>query len=43
MAAVMPVLVDDTTPSASSVEVDLHPLARDARLRLARWWPGLTT
>jgi acetoin utilization deacetylase AcuC-like enzyme len=43
MAAVMPVLVDATTPSAEAVAVDLHPLARDARSRLARWWPDLTS
>jgi acetoin utilization deacetylase AcuC-like enzyme len=41
MAAVMPVLVDPATPSAESVTVDLHPLARDARSRLAQWWPDL--
>jgi acetoin utilization deacetylase AcuC-like enzyme len=41
MAAVMPVLVDSETPSASAVAVDLHPLARDARSRLTRWWPDL--
>jgi acetoin utilization deacetylase AcuC-like enzyme len=43
MAAVMPVLVDASTPSADAVAVDLHPLARDARSRLARWWPDLTS
>jgi acetoin utilization deacetylase AcuC-like enzyme len=41
MAAVMPVLVDASTPSAEAVAVDLHPLARDARSRLARYWPDL--
>jgi acetoin utilization deacetylase AcuC-like enzyme len=41
MAEVMPVLVDGSTPAASTVEVDVHPLARDARTRLARWWPDL--
>ena len=40
MAAVMPVLVDAASPSAAAAEVDLHPLAREARTRLARWWPG---
>ena len=43
MAAVMPVLVDPSTPSADAVAVDLHPLARDARSRLARYWPDLTS
>ena len=42
MAAVMPVLVDGSTPSAEAVAVDVHPLARDAVDRLGRWWPGLT-
>jgi acetoin utilization deacetylase AcuC-like enzyme len=42
MAEVMPVLVDGSTPSAERVEVDVHPLARDAIGRLATWWPGLT-
>jgi acetoin utilization deacetylase AcuC-like enzyme len=41
MAAVMPVLIDAVTPSAEAVAVDLHPLARDARSRLARYWPDL--
>src|SRR3954469_23374006 len=39
MAALMPVLVSAATPSASAVEVDPHPLAREARAGLARWWP----
>jgi len=38
MAALMPVLVDASTPSAASCEVEVHPLARDAAARLARWW-----
>jgi acetoin utilization deacetylase AcuC-like enzyme len=40
MAAVMPVLVDPSTPREDAV--DVHPLARDAVGRLARWWPALT-
>jgi len=36
MAAVMPVLVEGASPSAESL--DVHPLARDALSRLARWW-----
>jgi acetoin utilization deacetylase AcuC-like enzyme len=40
MAAVMPVLVEAASPR--DVAVDVHPLARDAIARLARWWPGLT-
>ncbi len=43
MAAVMPVLVDGSTPAADAVEVDVHPLARDAVARLKPWWPGLTS
>jgi acetoin utilization deacetylase AcuC-like enzyme len=42
MAAVMPVLVDGSTPSPEAVAVDVHPLARDAVDRLGRWWPELT-
>jgi acetoin utilization deacetylase AcuC-like enzyme len=42
MAALMPVLVDGSTPSTESVEVDVHPLARAAVERLQPWWPGLT-
>ena len=42
MAAVMPVLVDGSTPSADAVAVDVHPLARDAIERLRTWWPALT-
>jgi acetoin utilization deacetylase AcuC-like enzyme len=41
MAAVMPVLVDGSSPSADAVSVDVHPLARDAQGRLAQWWPEL--
>ncbi|MBE2320197.1 histone deacetylase [Solirubrobacter sp. CPCC 204708] len=41
MAAVMPVLVDASTPSADAVDVEVHPLARDAFSRLAPWWPAL--
>src|SRR4051812_8649365 len=37
MAALMPVLVDGSTPGADAVAVDLHPLARDALARLKRW------
>src|SRR3954453_160752 len=37
MAAVMPVLVDGSTPR--DVGADVHPLARQALGRLARWWP----
>jgi acetoin utilization deacetylase AcuC-like enzyme len=43
MAAVMPVLVDGSTPAADAVAVDVHPLARDAVARLSRWWSSLTT
>jgi hypothetical protein len=39
MAAVMPVLVAPETPPETELEV--HPLAAEARVRLARWWPGL--
>jgi acetoin utilization deacetylase AcuC-like enzyme len=39
MAAVMPVLVDGSTPAEQVV--DEHPLTRDAKERLAQWWPGL--
>ena len=42
MAAVMPVLVDGSTPSAEAVAVDVHPLARDAIERLRTWWPAFT-
>jgi len=42
MAAVMPVLVDGSTPSSEAVAVDVHPLARAAVDRLQPWWPGLT-
>jgi acetoin utilization deacetylase AcuC-like enzyme len=36
MAALMPVLVSDSTPGEQSVEV--HPLARRAAERLSPWW-----
>jgi acetoin utilization deacetylase AcuC-like enzyme len=39
MAALMPVLVDPSTPSAE--EVERHPLAAQAAARLAPYWPGL--
>jgi acetoin utilization deacetylase AcuC-like enzyme len=39
MAALMPVLVDESTPSA--VEVERHPLATEAVARLEPYWPGL--
>jgi hypothetical protein len=35
----MPVLVDESTPSA--VEVERHPLAAEALTRLVPYWPGL--
>ena len=38
MAAVMPVLMDGSTPSADAAQVDVHPLARDAVARLSPWW-----
>src|SRR3954471_16095625 len=38
MAAVMPVLVSGSTPSAAACEIEVHPLARDARSRLAQYW-----
>ena len=38
MAALMPVLVDETTPDPGTVE--RHPLASQAPERLARFWPG---
>ena len=41
MAALMPVLIDGSTPSGEAVAVDLHPLARDAIGRLQRYWPDL--
>ena len=41
MAALMPVLVDESSPAA--VPIEPHPLAREAQARLARWWPGLAT
>jgi acetoin utilization deacetylase AcuC-like enzyme len=39
MAALMPVLVDSATPDSGAVE--RHPLAEDARRRLAPYWLGL--
>jgi acetoin utilization deacetylase AcuC-like enzyme len=39
MAALMPVLVNGSTPAAHAVE--RHPLALAAIGRLQRWWPGL--
>ena len=39
MAALMPVLVDESTPQAQAVE--RHPLAEQALARLAPFWPGL--
>ena len=39
MAALMPVLVDESTPPPE--EVERHPLAEQARARLAAFWPGL--
>ena len=39
MAALMPVLVGDSTPAAE--EIALHPLAAAARERLGAWWPAL--
>jgi acetoin utilization deacetylase AcuC-like enzyme len=39
MAAVMPVLVDDSTPAAPAVE--RHPLAASALERIRAYWPDL--
>jgi acetoin utilization deacetylase AcuC-like enzyme len=39
MAALMPVLVADSTPAEQTPA--LHPLAEQALARLERWWPGL--
>jgi acetoin utilization deacetylase AcuC-like enzyme len=39
MAALMPVLVDGSTPDPGAVE--RHPLAADALRRLEPYWPGL--
>jgi hypothetical protein len=39
MAALMPVLVDPSTPDPG--EVERHPLASQALERLARFWPSL--
>jgi acetoin utilization deacetylase AcuC-like enzyme len=41
MAAVMPVLVDESIPAAPAVE--RHPLAAAALERLRPYWPGLPT
>jgi acetoin utilization deacetylase AcuC-like enzyme len=41
MAALMPVLVSDSTPGEESVEV--HPLSRRAAERLAPWWVVTTS
>jgi acetoin utilization deacetylase AcuC-like enzyme len=41
MAAVMPVLVDESTPAAAPVE--RHPLAASALERLRPYWPELPT
>jgi acetoin utilization deacetylase AcuC-like enzyme len=41
MAALMPVLVAESTPSADPVE--LHPLAARALERLAAFWPAVAT
>jgi len=41
MAALMPVLVAQSTPPA--VEIERHPLARAALERLREFWPGLAT
>jgi acetoin utilization deacetylase AcuC-like enzyme len=38
MAALMPVLVADSTPAADAVAVEVHPLAAAARARLAPYW-----
>jgi hypothetical protein len=39
MAALMPVLVGESTPHPG--EVERHPVAAQALERLARYWPGL--
>jgi acetoin utilization deacetylase AcuC-like enzyme len=39
MGALMPVLVDESTPDPGTVE--RHPLAEDAVRRLESYWPGL--
>jgi hypothetical protein len=39
MAALMPVLVDESTPPPD--EIERHPLADQAVARLAPFWPGL--
>jgi acetoin utilization deacetylase AcuC-like enzyme len=41
MAALMPVLVDESTPDPGTVE--RHPLAAEAVERLRPFWPGLAT
>jgi acetoin utilization deacetylase AcuC-like enzyme len=39
MAALMPVMVADTSPEPTAL--DVHPLARSALERLQPYWPGL--
>ena len=39
MTALMPVLVDESTPDPGTVE--RHPLAAEAVARLEPFWPGL--
>ena len=39
MAALLPVLVDESTPDPGAVE--RHPLADDAARRLSPLWPGV--
>jgi hypothetical protein len=39
MSALMPVLVDESTPDPGVVET--HPLAVEAVSRLRPYWPGL--
>jgi acetoin utilization deacetylase AcuC-like enzyme len=41
MAALMPVLVGESSPTAADAAVEVHPLAREAVTRLAPWWPAL--
>jgi acetoin utilization deacetylase AcuC-like enzyme len=43
MAALMPVLVAESAPSAASTEVERHPLATAALDRLGGFWPGLAS
>jgi acetoin utilization deacetylase AcuC-like enzyme len=37
----LPVLGAEAVPEAAAVDIDVHPMAEDARRRLARWWPAL--